>query len=186
MGKTKRDFQELIHTLIKGNEKRIIKQNVKQIKQSSKMLILDDFSSLLYSKLITTLNYNLFNTLCLKRVFNGVFSDVYFYHVKLKNEKLKNEIKKHEFVYFIDNKYPFYRLTRINKDEFVLESKSEIDYLNDFGILDKKLLVNSKIVKNLNIKDNIRTLFVGRYSQVNSEIKIHNVIDRILELKCQN
>lgn len=181
------DQNILMDRLVESVGDRFISHNVDSIDLVDKTITVDN-KIIKYKKVISTINFGIFCKLCGEsddKNINDSFSDIYFYFVGLLDDFVMNELCLYDYIYFVDEKYKFNRITKCN-DMFVLESPVKLEQSDCHGILELRneiVLKNVKISKNANVSDLNDVKFVGRFSQVDSSVKIHDTIKKIIELK---
>lgn len=178
------DMKELIDKLelILKSENRIIYDEVVKIDLKNKRLYVgekkDNRATYSYDKLISTIHYKDFCKLSRIKC-DAKFGDIYFYLVDKKYFEIVQNLNDYSFVYVIDNS-DINRIT-ILKDKLVFESNKKMK--NNHLILDNHILKNAKLLKNYSIKKIKNVVFLGRYAELNQEIRVNNLVDKILEIK---
>jgi len=174
------DMDSFIFKLQDEMKKQIIDNNVKHIDLETKEITLDDGTVLKYKKLISTIHYADFCSLVGKKV-DLQFGDIFFFLTE------KNAIpydKKYAFMYIISNNLPFNRMTQ-TKDGVVLESPRPLSTfdMEKYKIKRYYVLKNGKLKGSYNVEKIEGVNFLGRYATLDNEVRIHNVCDKIMEIK---
>jgi hypothetical protein len=174
------DMDAFIFKLQDEMKKQIIDSDVVKIDVDKKELILDNGRVLKYNKLISTIHYVDLCSLINKKT-DLQFGDIFFF---LTDKTAIPYDKKYAFVYIISDNLPFNRMTN-TKDGVVLESPkslSKIDF-DRYKIKRYYILKNGKLKGTYNVEQIPGIVLLGRYATLDNEIRIHNICDKIMELK---
>jgi len=174
------DSRFLISKLESVLENRLINSNVTHINPSCHTLVLDGSNERNYSQLVSTIHYLDFCKL-LGESSELKFSDIHFF-LSPKSPVAFDD--KYSFLYCIDDNLPFTRITPFNKG-FVLEGARELtsNEITQYEITNSKVLKNHKLSRQYKLIGMGGVNFFGRYAELDSEIRMHNLVDNAIKLK---
>jgi len=174
------DSRFLISKLESVLENRLINSNVTHINPSCHTLVLDGSNERNYSQLVSTIHYLDFCKL-LGESSELKFSDIHFF-LSPKSPVAFDD--KYSFLYCIDDNLPFTRITPFNKG-FVLEGARELtsNEITQYEITNSKVLKNHKLSRQYRLIGMGGVNFFGRYAELDSEIRMHNLVDNAIKLK---
>lgn len=174
------DSRSLISKLESVLENRLINSNVTHINPSCHTLVLDGNNERNYSQLVSTIHYLEFCKL-LGESSELKFSDIHFF-LSPKSPVVFDD--KYSFLYCIDDNLPFTRITPFNKG-FVLEGARELtsSEITQYEITNSKVLQNHKLSRQYRLIGMGGVNFFGRYAELDSEIRMHNLVDKAVALK---
>ncbi len=158
-------------------QNRIIYGEVEKIDLKNKKIILEKHSYS-YDNLISTIHYKDFCKL--SNIKEDVkCGDIYFYLFREHFFDFIAGLHNYDFIYDIDDKY----ITRVTRttDGVVVESIKEMNIGNI--IKGKYILKNAKLLDNYEIKKIKDVIFLGRYAELNQEIRVDNLIDKLEKMK---
>jgi len=176
------DYEKLIEFFYKKFEKDIIIDDIISIDINNK-LIYTKSTTFKYDKIVSTIPAIVFIKL------TNTFIENEFSYYKPISFFVINLIfpKKYDFVYFIDNIIPFYRVTRINDKISVIEFLGDdFDKYNDY--LHKSYIAfyiekYGKIInENLKLIENPDIIYLGRYAEWKHNIRINQVIKKSIDI----
>jgi len=178
------NFSEIITKLHKLLKNRIIDDDVVSIDELNNVITTSSGKKLNFNKVISTVNYEIYKSLTKKEDDERYFTNVCFTFVRINDEEFNERIKGYKFVYVLDDKYDFYRITNLdNKNFYVLESRKVLNVSKNQEVVNSIFLKNCKIIKDKKLEDIKKITFLGRFAQIDSSIKIHDVIKKVMETK---
>ena len=172
------DMMLLIRKLNDIAKDRMINANVVKIDTRAHTILLDNGEELMYDKLFSTIHYKEFCSLA-KLECNFEFSDIYFYLSKKLLLRLNHD---YSFIYIADSS-PFTRVSIIEQG-YCYESPRQLTpgELERYGIIDSLELKNSKLRGKYEIEDVNDVIQVGRWAQLDGDVRMHNSVEKIEEI----
>jgi len=178
------NFSKIITKLRELLKNRIINDDVVSLDVQNCIVTTSSGKKLNFNKVISTVNYEIYKSLTKKVDDTKYFANVHFTFVRIIDNEFNKKIKGYKFVYMLDDKYYFYRITNLdNKNFYVLESVKMLNISKNQELINSIFLKNCKIIKDKKLEDTKNITFLGRFASVDSSIKIHDVIKKVLEIK---
>jgi len=175
------DMDLFIDKLKRSLKDRITNSNATDIDLNKKIIMLDNDTYLNYDKIVSTIHYSDFCNLVGEKD-NFTYGDIFFFLVD--NNVIPYDSKHYAFIYIISDDIPFNRVTKI-KIGSVLEAPRPLtkQQMEQFGVKQYYILKNCKLKGEYKIIPIQNVTFLGRYATLENETRIHNIVERIAEIK---
>lgn len=135
-----------------------------------------------YEKIINTLPCNVFNRLIGKKTKTSN-SEIFLYLVKIDDPIFNTAFKIYDFIYYIDEDVPQYRITKIDEGYYCIESMKKFKPQKESSFPDihqdweEHKLPYGKIVDSVKPEEVEDIEHVGRYAKNRQDERLHTVIE---------